>query len=144
MWAHINDILSTENRTAAVQWSWRSTVPAQVLAHLHNGLRPHRRVSIPFFPPLRKGNPRFGELDLVAQNRTYLCFVEVKLRRSAAFGTAAEFVDPRKQKRLRTTAQLYLQQNPTQLQPRFDVIEVLAPQGMDTRAPKIRHLADAF
>ena len=87
---------------------------------------------------------RFGELDLVAQNRTYLCFVEVKLRRSAAFGTAAEFVDPRKQQRLRTTAQLYLQQNPTQLQPRFDVIEVLAPQGMDTRAPKIRHLADAF
>ena len=40
---------------------------------------------------------RFGELDLVAQDRTYLCFVEVKLRRSAAFGTAAEFVDPRKQ-----------------------------------------------
>ena len=110
---------------------------------------------------------RFGELDLVAQDSTYLCFVEVKLRRSTAFGTAGEFVDGRKQQRLRTTAQLYLQQNPTglqprfdvievlapqlylqqnptQLQPRFDVIEVLAPQGMDTRAPKIRHLADAF
>ena len=87
---------------------------------------------------------RFGELDLVAQDSTYLCFVEVKLRRSTAFGTAGEFVDGRKQQRLRTTAQLYLQQNPTGLQPRFDIIEVLAPQGMETKAPKIRHLADAF
>ena len=87
---------------------------------------------------------RFGELDLVARDGIYLCFVEVKLRRSTAFGTAAEFVDGRKQQRLRTTAQLYLQQNPTRLQPRFDVIEVLAPQGMETKAPKIRHLAHAF
>ena len=87
---------------------------------------------------------RFGEIDLIAQDKTYLCFVEVKLRRSAVFGTAGEFVDARKQQRLRTTAQLYLQQHPATLQPRFDVIEVLAPQGLDTEHPKIRHLADAF
>lgn len=87
---------------------------------------------------------RFGEIDLIAQDKTYLCFVEVKLRRSTAFGTAAEFVDARKQQRLRTTAQLYLQQHPTALQPRFDVIEVLAPQGRETKSPQIRHLADAF
>lgn len=87
---------------------------------------------------------RFGEIDLIARDQEYLCFVEVKLRRSAAFGTAAEFVDARKQQRLRTSAQLYLQQYPTQLQPRFDVIEVLAPQGMETKHPQIRHLADAF
>lgn len=87
---------------------------------------------------------RFGELDLIAQDGSYLCFVEVKLRRSAAFGTAGEFVDGRKQQRLRTTAQLYLQQNPTPLQPRFDVVEVLAPQGRETKSPRIRHLPDAF
>ena len=87
---------------------------------------------------------RFGEIDLIVKNKEYLCFVEVKLRRSTAFGTAAEFVDGRKQQRLRTTAQLYLQQHPTVLQPRFDVMEVLAPQGMATKAVKIRHLADAF
>ena len=87
---------------------------------------------------------RFGEIDLIVRDRTYLCFVEVKLRRSAAFGTAGEFVNERKQQRLRTTAQLYLQQHPTALQPRFDVIEVLAPQVMETKKPNIRHLADAF
>ena len=30
---------------------------------------------------------RFGELDLVAEGEGYLCFVEVKLRRSNRFGT---------------------------------------------------------
>lgn len=87
---------------------------------------------------------RFGELDLVAEDGAFLCFVEVKLRRSERFGAGAEFVDERKQERLRMTAALYLQACPTQLQPRFDVIEVLAPNGLGTKNPKIRHLEGAF
>lgn len=87
---------------------------------------------------------RFGEIDLIAADREYLCFVEVKLRKSERFGAGAEFVDGRKQQRLRTTAQLYLQQNPTSLQPRFDVIEILAPNGMGSPSPKIRHIENAF
>lgn len=87
---------------------------------------------------------RFGEIDLIAADKRYLCFVEVKLRRSAAFGSAGEFVDRRKQERLRLSAQLYLAQQPTRLQPRFDVIEVYAPGGLDTKSPKIRHIEDAF
>ena len=74
---------------------------------------------------------RFGEIDLIAADQNYLCFVEVKLRKSAAFGGAGEFVDRRKQERLRITAELYLQQNPTKKQPRFDVIEIYAPNGME-------------
>lgn len=87
---------------------------------------------------------RFGELDLVAEDGTCLCFVEVKLRRSDAYGTAAAFVDRRKQDRLRAAAELYLAGHPTDLQPRFDVVEVYAPQGMDTANPKIFHLENAF
>jgi len=87
---------------------------------------------------------RFGELDLVAEDGTFLCFVEVKLRRSAAYGRAAEFVDARKQRRLRAAASLYLEQRPTRLQPRFDVVEIYAPQGTDTRDPEIVHLENAF
>jgi putative endonuclease len=87
---------------------------------------------------------RFGEIDLIAANRHYLCFVEVKLRKSAAFGQAGEFVDQRKQMRLRTTAELYLAQNPTALQPRFDVVEIEAPQGMDTKEVIVRHMENAF
>ncbi|MCI9353101.1 MAG: YraN family protein [Lawsonibacter sp.] len=87
---------------------------------------------------------RFGELDLVAEDGAYLCFVEVKLRKSAAYGSAAEFVDKRKQARLRSAAELYLLQHPTRLQPRFDVIEIYAPQGTETKKPEIIYLDNAF
>ena len=87
---------------------------------------------------------RFGEIDLIAEDGAYLCFVEVKLRKSDAYGGAAASVDRRKQDRLRATAQLYLARNPTDLQPRFDVIEIYAPQGERTIRPEIIHLENAF
>lgn len=87
---------------------------------------------------------RFGELDLVAESAEFLCFVEVKLRRTQRFGTGAEQVDRRKQERLRIAAELYLQEHPAALQPRFDVIEVLAPNGLGTKNPRIRHIEGAF
>ena len=87
---------------------------------------------------------RFGEIDIIAKNRSYLLFVEVKLRKSSKFAAAAEFVDSYKQNRLRTTAELYLSENPTALQPRFDVIEIYAPDGVNTKNPVINHMEDAF
>ena len=87
---------------------------------------------------------RFGEIDIIAFNKTYLLFVEVKLRKSSSFAQAHEFVDHRKQDRLRTTAEIFLSQNPTNLQPRFDVIEIYAPDGTGTARPEINHIEDAF
>ena len=92
----------------------------------------------------RQWRCRYGELDLVAEGEGYLCFVEVKLRRTQRFGTGAEQVDQRKREKLRITAELYLQERPAVLQPRFDVIEVLAPNGLGTKNPKIRHIEGAF
>ncbi len=87
---------------------------------------------------------RFGEIDLIVSNRRFLVFVEVKLRRSTKFAQAFEYVDLRKQERLRKTAAMYLSENNTALQPRFDVIEIYAPQGMETPAPEMIHMEDAF
>ena len=87
---------------------------------------------------------RYGEIDLIVSNRKYLVFVEVKLRKSSHFAEAMEFVDTHKQNRIRTTAEYYLSQYPTKLQPRFDVIEIYAPQGSATICPDIRHLEDSF
>ena len=87
---------------------------------------------------------RFGEIDLILRNRKYLVFAEVKLRKSAEFAMALEYVDKRKQDRIRSTAMMYLAENPTDLQPRFDVIEIYAPNGMQTQRPEIHHLEDAF
>lgn len=87
---------------------------------------------------------RFGEIDLIVQDKKYLVFVEVKLRKSAEYAKAMEYVDKRKQERIKTTAMMYLTENPTMLQPRFDVIEIYAPEGTGTPNPKIHHMEDAF
>ena len=87
---------------------------------------------------------KFGEIDLIVKDRRYLVFVEVKLRKNAKFAQAHEYVDYRKQERIRTTASMYLAENPTRLQPRFDVIEIYAPQGAQTLEPEIYHMEDAF
>lgn len=87
---------------------------------------------------------RFGEIDLIVQDRKFLVFVEVKLRKSGDFARAMEYVDRHKQDRIRVTASMYLSQNPTKLQPRFDIIEIYAPEGTGTTRPEIRHMEDAF
>ena len=87
---------------------------------------------------------RFGEIDLIVKNKKFLAFVEVKLRKTGDFAKAMEYVDRRKQDKIRITASMYLSQNPTNLQPRFDVIEIYAPEGTATRKPQIHHMEDAF
>lgn len=87
---------------------------------------------------------RGGEIDIIAQKGGFLVFVEVKTRKSDAFGSAAEFVGPAKQRRLLLAAECYLSGHPTELQPRFDVIELYAPEGTDTKKPELRHLENAF
>lgn len=87
---------------------------------------------------------RFGEIDLIVKDRKYLVFVEVKTRKSDAFARGRDYVGRSKQDNIRATAAMYLSQNPTKLQPRFDVIEIYAPQGVDTIEPEIEHMEDAF
>ena len=67
---------------------------------------------------------KLGEIDLIMRTRRELVFVEVRYRRSMAFGTAAESVDSRKQRKLLRTAQYYLKTlNLTNHIPcRFDVL----------------------
>lgn len=87
---------------------------------------------------------RFGEIDLIAKDKKWLVFVEVKLRKSGSFAQAMEYVNRPKQDRLRMTATMYLADHPTKLQPRFDVIEIYAPEGTATVTPQIHHMEDAF
>ncbi len=87
---------------------------------------------------------RFGEIDIIARKGRYIVFLEVKLRKNADHGAAMEFVTPAKQRRILATAQFWLMQNPTELQPRFDVVEIYAPEGLHTRKPEIHHIEDAY
>ncbi len=87
---------------------------------------------------------RYGEIDIIAENRRYLVFAEVKLRKNSDFGAAREFVDERKRRRIISAAEFYLCEHETALQPRFDVVEIYAPEGLDTKHPKLQILEDAF
>lgn len=87
---------------------------------------------------------RFGEIDLIAECGKYITFTEVKLRKDDTFAPGRVFVDARKQGRIRTTAELYLVDHPTELQPRFDVAEIYAPQGTTTKTPHIVYFENAF
>lgn len=87
---------------------------------------------------------RLGEIDLIVSDRKYIVFVEVKLRRSASFAAAREYVTAAKRRHIIAAAQSWLQKNPSELQPRFDVIEVYAPEGMKESSLKIEHIENAF
>ncbi len=73
---------------------------------------------------------RFGEIDIIAENKKCVVFVEVKLRKNDKFGSASEFVTESKQKKLRSTAEIWLSANETKKDVRFDVAEVYAPDGI--------------
>lgn len=87
---------------------------------------------------------RMGEIDIIAETEKYIVFVEVKTRKDDSHGSPREFVSSHKISKIRITAELWLQNHETGLQPRFDVIEVLAPEGTKTEKPIINHLEDAF
>jgi len=83
-----------------------------------------------------------GEIDIIARNRKFLVFVEVKTRRSTAFGTPQEAVGARKQRQIIRTAHWYLQNNKNlRFQPRFDVIAILCQSDA---AVEVTHIQDAF
>ena len=85
-----------------------------------------------------------GEIDLIATDRRYVAFVEVKLRKSSAFAEAREFVTRSKQRRIVAAAREWLSLNECEKQPRFDVAEIYAPQGSETASPEIRYWENAF
>ena len=72
---------------------------------------------------------RFGEIDIVAQNDRYLIFVEVKTRRADGLTHPFEAITPGKRAKVIKTAQYYLLQHPTNLQPRFDAAAVFMEDG---------------
>lgn len=71
---------------------------------------------------------KYGEIDLIMRDQKTTVFVEVRYRKSQRFGSGAETVDYRKQRKLVATASHYLQNNrKAAKQPcRFDVISLTA------------------
>jgi len=83
-----------------------------------------------------------GEIDIVAQERDVLCFIEVKLRSGSAYGKAFESVPRFKQHKITRVANWYMgQYNVSSLAVRFDVVAI--DNGL-TQRPGIILIKNAF
>jgi putative endonuclease len=91
----------------------------------------------------RNFRTRYGEIDMIAQDGQYIVFVEVKTRRDSRFAAAREHVTAAKQRRILTAAEEWLQLHPTDLQPRFDVVEVYGAEEAAV-PPRIHLIENAF
>jgi putative endonuclease len=65
---------------------------------------------------------RGGEIDLIAREGAITVFVEVRLRRSQAFGGAIGSIDAKKRRRLLLAAQHWLLRHPQHGNCRFDCV----------------------
>ncbi len=74
---------------------------------------------------------RFGEVDLVMEDRGSLVFVEVRLRTRTDFGGAAASIDARKQHKLILAAQHYLSSVSPTPPCRFDAVLLGAAEGSE-------------
>ncbi len=81
----------------------------------------------------RNFRARGGELDLVMRDADTLAVVEVRARRRAAQGSAAETVDARKQARLIHATQIFLAAHPEfgHSPLRFDIV------ALDAKGPPV-------
>ncbi len=87
---------------------------------------------------------RFGEIDIIATDGPYIVFVEVKARSDNSMLMPREAVTPDKQQKILRTAALYIRAYPSNLQPRFDVVEVWSSDEDPMTPLQIDHLISAY
>lgn len=81
----------------------------------------------------------YGEIDIIAVDKDYIVFIEVKTRQSEQFGTPAQAVNFHKQRKISSVAAFYITSNQLfDKNIRFDIIEV------DSSTSAINHIENAF
>ncbi len=76
----------------------------------------------------RRFRGRWGEIDIIALEGETLAFIEVKTRRSTTYGEPWQFVDWKKQQRLRRAADEFVARHDlSRYAYRFDIVSVVAP-----------------
>lgn len=91
----------------------------------------------------RNYRKRYGEIDIIAENKNYIAFVEVKTRHTDSMTSAAEAVNRQKQLKIIKTASMYLSENETEKFCRFDVCEVYV-NADNLKVVNINYIEGAF
>lgn len=91
----------------------------------------------------RNYHRRCGEIDIISKCGGFVVFTEVKSRKRGSLVSGLEAVDWRKQVKIVRTADLWLSENDTGLQPRYDIAEVTLA-GEPPRVVSVEIYEDAF
>ncbi len=91
----------------------------------------------------RNYHRRCGEIDIISKCGGFVVFTEVKSRKRGSMISGLEAVNLRKQVKIIRTADLWLSDNDTGLQPRYDIAEVTLA-GNVPRVVSIQVYEDAF
>jgi len=87
---------------------------------------------------------RYGEVDLIMQDKDTLVFIEVRYRKNLDYGGALESVTPSKQKKIQTTALYYMQKKGTEYNTRFDVVALTGNDINNQKKLSIEWIQNAF
>lgn len=91
----------------------------------------------------RNYHRRCGEIDIISKCGGFVVFTEVKARKRGSLVSGLEAVDFRKQSKIVRTADMWLSDNDTGLQPRYDIAEVTLT-GEPPRVVSVEIYEDAF
>ena len=85
---------------------------------------------------------RQGEIDIIARDKEYLCFIEVKFRNSSDYGQPQEAVNYYKQRKISKVSRFYLYSKNLSFDTpiRYDVIAVSVNEGIKA----IKWIKNAF
>ncbi len=88
----------------------------------------------------RNFNAHIGEIDIIAMDKEYLCFVEVRLRKDKLHGSPKETVDVFKQRKIIKAAQVYINMhNAHERLMRFDVVSITGDGGKESEIEIIKN-----
>jgi len=87
-------------------------------------------------------NTRIGEIDIVAIDKDYICFIEVRSINTGRFDAPEYTIDRRKQNQISKAALMYIKRNGLEDRNcRFDVVCV---EAVNSPSPDVRLIKDAF
>lgn len=82
-----------------------------------------------------------GEIDLIAEDKGTLVFIEIKTRRGRSIGYAKEAVDAKKKRQLSKVALAYMKSHDCfETRARFDVVAI----SLQGAKPRIEVIKNAF
>ncbi len=85
-----------------------------------------------------------GEIDIISEKDGYIVFTEVKARRVNSLVSGVEAVTYPKKVKIINTADIYLSENKTDLQPRYDIADVVLTRDETPRVVSIEIYESAF